>query len=58
MRRLDPLVVMQRNTWYFLGINSCQQMLYGLKRINDPIREHVGNSFRPVSGEYAYDFQR
>ena len=39
---------MQRNTWYYLGINSCQQMLYCLKRINDPIREHVGNHFTPL----------
>ena len=56
MRRLDPLVVMQRNTWYFLGINSCQQMLYGLKRINDPIREHVGNSFNPMPDSYRERF--
>lgn len=48
MRRLDPLTVIQRNTWYFLGINSCQQMLYCLKRINDPLREHIGNNFSPL----------
>ena len=48
MRRLDPLTIIQRNTWYFLGISSCQQMLYCLKRINDPIREHVGNHFTPL----------
>lgn len=48
MRKLDPITVIQRNTWYFLGINSCQQMLYCLKRINDPIREHVGNHFNPL----------
>lgn len=48
MRKLDPVTIIQRNTWYFLGINSCQQMLYCLKRINDPIREHVGNHFTPL----------
>lgn len=48
MRKLDPITIMQRNTWYYLGINSCQQMLYCLKRINDPIREHVGNHFTPL----------
>ena len=52
MRRLDPLTVIQRNTWYFLGINSCQQMLYCMKRINDPLREHIGNNFSPLP--YAY----
>ncbi len=56
MRRLDPLMVIQRNTWYFLGINSCQQMLYGMKRINDPVREHVGNNFAPIPDEFHSDF--
>lgn len=56
MRRLDPLDVIQRNTWYFLGINSCQQMLYGLKRINDPLREHIGNHFSPLPMEYHERF--
>lgn len=56
MRRLDPLTMIQRNTWYFLGINSCQQMLYCLKRINDPLREHVGNNFAPLSPAYHEHF--
>ncbi len=56
MRRLDPITVMQRNTWYFLGINSCQQMLYCLKRINDPLREHIGNNFAPLPLAYHERF--
>ncbi len=56
MRRLDPLTVIQRNTWYFLGINSCQQMLYCMKRINDPLREHVGNNFSPLPLAYHERF--
>mgnify|MGYP003290968804 CR=1 FL=1 len=56
MRRLDPLTVIQRNTWYFLGINSCQQMLYCMKRINDPLREHIGNNFAPLPLAYHERF--
>ncbi|MCQ2147906.1 MAG: inorganic phosphate transporter [Bacteroidales bacterium] len=56
MQRLDPMVVIGRNTWYFLGINSCQQMLYCLKRINEPLREHVGNSFLPLPEQYHKKF--
>ncbi len=56
MRRLDPLTVIQRNTWYFLGINSCQQMLYCMKRINDPLREHIGNNFSPLPFAYHERF--
>ncbi len=56
MQRLDPMQMISRNTWYFLGINSCQQMLYCLKRINEPIREHVGNSFSPLPEAYHERF--
>lgn len=56
MRRLDPLTVIQHNTWYFLGINSCQQMLYCIKRINDPLREHIGNNFKPLPDAYHERF--
>ncbi len=56
MQRLDPIRIMGRNTWYFLGINSCQQMLYSLKRINEPLREHVGNSFQPLPSQYHSRF--
>lgn len=44
------------STWYFLGINSCQQMLYCLKRINEPVLEHVGNSFTPLPEAYHERF--
>lgn len=56
MQRLDPMQMISRNTWYFLGINSCQQMLYSLKRINEPVREHVGNSFSPMPEAYHEKF--
>ncbi len=56
LRRIDPLQAMQRNTWYYLGINSVQQMLYCLKRINDPCREHVGNNFEPMPLEFHTRF--
>ena len=57
MQRLDPVMVISRNTWYFLGINSCQQMLYCLKRINEPLREHIGNGFLPLPESYHERFK-
>ncbi len=56
MQRLDSVQMISRNTWYFLGINSCQQMLYSLKRINEPMREHVGNNFSPLPEAYHERF--
>ncbi len=56
MQRLDPMQMVSRNTWYFLGSNSFQQMLYSLKRINEPVREHVGNNFSPMPEAYHERF--
>lgn len=51
MRRTDPMVALENDTWYFLANNSVSQMLYSLKRLGEPCREHVGNNFTPVSSE-------
>nr|MCR4853060.1 inorganic phosphate transporter [Prevotella sp.] len=56
LRKIEPLLAMERNTWYFLSNSSVEQMLYCLKRINDPCREHVGNNFLPASGELTEAF--
>lgn len=56
LRKIEPLKAMEKNTWYFLTNTNIEQMLYCLKRINDPCREHVGNNFSPVSGEFTYSF--
>lgn len=55
LRRLDTALTIRCNTWYFLCSNSCQQMLYCIKRINDMMTEHVGNNFTPLSETYRKD---
>ncbi len=56
LRRVNHILSIERNTWYFLAIGALTQMLYCLKRITDPCREHIGNNFMPVSGEYSAPF--
>lgn len=56
MRRTDPMVALENDTWYFLANNSVSQMLYSLKRLGEPCREHVGNNFTPVSRDEAARF--
>ncbi len=56
MRRVDQMLAIERNTWFFLGSNSCEQMLYCLKRINEPSLEHVANNFTPVSESVSGPF--
>lgn len=58
MRKIDPILAMEKNTWYFIANGAVEQILYCLKRINDPSREHVGNNFTPVSEEYTTSFKK
>ena len=56
LRRIDPVLSVEKGTWYFLIINSLSQMVYCLKRMGEPCREHVGNNFSPVSSQYVNKF--
>lgn len=55
-RRLDPVMAVERNTWYFLQNNSLMQVLYCLKRTCDPCLEHVSNSFTPIPADICDQF--
>ncbi len=56
LRRLNPRLAVERNTWYYLTTNALSQMQHSLKRIIDPCREHVGNNFSPVPRRYVRSF--
>ena len=53
MRKIDALMAVEKNTWFHLGCNNVSQMLYGLKRMIEPIIEHVDNSFNPMPKQYV-----
>ena len=56
LRRLPMTIAIEKNTWFHLGSNSCEEMLYCLKRICEPCKEHVDNNFNPVPAEYVKEF--
>ncbi len=56
LRRIDRSLAIEKNTWFHLGINSCEQMLYCLKRMCDPCKEHVDNHFNPLPKQCAEEF--
>lgn len=51
MRRIDKQLSLEKNTWFHLAANSGEQMLYCLKRMSEPCKEHVDNNFNPLSRE-------
>lgn len=51
MRRIDKQLSLEKNTWFHLSANSGEQLLYCLKRMSEPCKEHVDNNFNPLSQE-------
>ena len=56
LRRIPQNIALERNTWYHLGINSDQQYIYCLRRMLDPIKEHVDNNFNPMPEKLLREF--
>ena len=54
----SPLeMAIDRNTWFHVGANSDQQFMYTLRRMLNPIKEHVDNNFNPLPEEYVKEFE-
>ena len=56
LKRSPMDIAIERNTWFHLGANSNQQFIYSLRRMLDPIKEHVDNNFNPLPEEYIKEF--
>lgn len=57
LKRVPTDIAIERNTWFHLGINSSEQYIYCLRRILDPIKEHVDNNFNPLPQAYIDEFR-
>lgn len=56
LRRIDSGTAIEKSTWFHLGVNSCEDMLYSLRRICDPCEEHIDNSFVPLDKDRIKEF--
>ena len=56
IRRIDAGIAIEKNTWVHLGSNSCEDILYCLKRMCDPCEEHIDNNFAPLPEERIKEF--
>ena len=56
LRRIAPVLSIERGTWYFLQNSSLSLMVYSLKRMGEPCREHLAANLRPVDVAYRNDF--
>lgn len=56
LRRIPRNIALERNTWFHLGANSNQQYIYTLKRMLEPVKEHVDNNFSPLPQAFLNEF--
>lgn len=57
LRKVPTSIAIERNTWFHLGINSSEQFIYCLRRMLEPVKEHVDNSFNPLPQLYIDEFK-
>ncbi|HIZ86607.1 MAG TPA: inorganic phosphate transporter [Candidatus Coprenecus pullistercoris] len=56
LKRTDPTISMQAGTWFHLESNHLSQLLYSLKRISEPCKEHIENNFNPLPAKCVEEF--
>ena len=57
LHRIPEDIALEHNTWFHLGANSNQQFIYCLKRLLEPIKEHIDNNFNPVPAAFMEEFR-
>lgn len=57
LRRSPMEIAVERNTWFHLAMNCDEEYIYGMRRMLDPILEHVDNCFDPFSKTYVNEYR-
>ncbi|KGN99560.1 phosphate transporter family protein [Porphyromonas macacae] len=56
MRRVEKITLIEKNTWFHLSSNHAQHLVYCLRRMAEPCKDHVDNNFNPLSEECINEF--
>lgn len=51
LKKADPIVSIQAGTWFHVTSNNTSQLLYSLRRVIEPCKEHLENNFNPLPDE-------
>lgn len=57
LKKSPTEIAIERNTWFHLGANSGQQFVFCLKRMLEPMKEHVDNNFNPFPPQYIKEYE-
>lgn len=56
MQKVDPIIGLEATTWFHLTSNNTIQLLYSLRRITEPCKEHIDNNFNLLPEESKNEF--
>jgi uncharacterized membrane protein/phage pi2 protein 07 len=56
LRRIEVKVAVEKNTWFHIASNNAEQMIYSLRRMADPCKEHIDNNFNQLPEAQANEF--
>lgn len=57
LKKVPRDVAIETNTWFHVATNCCQQYIYCLLRVVEPIKEHVENNFNPLPKALIDEFE-
>lgn len=51
LKQIDSIMAVQAGTWFHIATNNTSQLIYSLRRILEPCKDHVENNFNPLPME-------
>lgn len=56
LRHIDAEEGLRKSAWFHQVFNNMEQLYYSIRRICEPVYEHVDNNFSPLPEKYATEF--
>ena len=56
LRHIEPEEGLRKSAWFHMVFNSMEQLYYSIRRICEPLYEHVDNHFPPLPEKYIAEF--
>ena len=56
LRHIDAEEGLRKSAWFHQVFNDMEQLYYSIRRICEPVYEHVDNNFSPLPEKYADEF--
>lgn len=56
LRRIRPEVLLGGGTWFHSSANELEEIYYSVRRICEPVYEHIDNNFSPLPARYVSEF--